>query len=358
LIAVNKRIITLFIIVSLFLIIFFRFFYLQVIEYDKFKDRAINKVVRGLPVYAERGLIKDRLGNVIVDNAKVYDLQLLPYDTNEDFNFALLLNYVNFDSIKIKNKIKRAKKSFGRKFTPISIRNKISRDIVFKIEEQRDQFPGLLVREVFVREYVDDSNLSMAHVLGGTKIERKSFNNPIFDLINLNPRGGLENYYNHILRGFSGKEFHLFDVSGIDRGMYNGDLYTHKDPISGQDLILTIDSRLQSFIYGIMRNYEGKEYDGSVICSIPATGEIIAFVNNPTIDIKKMSIGISQKELDSLNTLNSPYLNRGISAYIPGSVMKLPVAMMLLEEGFDKNMSYSCNNRYIFPNSNSKVQIS
>ena len=357
-IAVNKRIITLFIIVSLFLIIFFRFFYLQVVEYDKFKDRAINKVVRGLPVYAERGLIKDRLGNVIVDNAKVYDLQLLPYDTNEDFNFALLLNYVNFDSIKIKNKIKRAKKSFGRKFTPISIRNKISRDIVFKIEEQRDQFPGLLVREVFVREYVDDSNLSMAHVLGGTKIERKSFNNPIFDLINLNPRGGLENYYNHILKGVPGKEFHLFDVSGIDRGMYDGDLYTHKNPVSGQDLILTIDSRLQSFIYSIMRNYEGKEYDGSVICSIPSTGEIIAFVNNPTIDIKKMSIGISQKELDSLNTLNSPYLNRGISAYIPGSVMKLPVAMMLLEEGFDKNMSYSCNNRYIFPNSNSKVQIS
>ena len=72
----NKRIVTLFVIIALFLVVFFRFFYLQVIKYDKFKDRAINKVVRGLPVYAERGLIKDRLGNVIVDNAKVYDLQL------------------------------------------------------------------------------------------------------------------------------------------------------------------------------------------------------------------------------------------------------------------------------------------
>ena len=250
----NKRTAALFVITALFLTIFLRFFYLQVIQYDKFKDRAINKVVRGLPVYAERGLIKDRLGNVIVDNAKVYDLQLLPYDTNEDFNFKLLSNYVKFDSTNIKNKIKRAKKSFGRKFTPISIRNKINRDIVFKIEEQRDQFPGLIVREVFVREYINSSNLSMAHILGGTKIERKSFNNPIFDLINLNPRGGLENYYNQTLKGVAGKEFHLFDVSGIDRGMYNGDLYSHKGPVSGEDLILTIDSKLQDFFYNMTRS--------------------------------------------------------------------------------------------------------
>ena len=113
---------------------FSRFFYLQVIEYDKFRDRAINKVVRGLPVYAERGLIKDRLGNVIVDNAKVYDLQLLPYDTNDDFNYQLLLNYIDFDTSKIKNKVASFKESFGRKFTPISIKNKISRDIIVKIE--------------------------------------------------------------------------------------------------------------------------------------------------------------------------------------------------------------------------------
>ena len=102
-IAANKRVVTLFVIIFLFFVIFLRFFYLQVIEYDKFKDRAINKVVRGLPVYAERGLIRDRLGDVIVDNAKVYDLQLVPYDTDENFNFKLLLNYVDYDSASLQN---------------------------------------------------------------------------------------------------------------------------------------------------------------------------------------------------------------------------------------------------------------
>lgn len=358
-ITANKRIVTLFVIIFLFFVIFLRFFYLQVIEYDKFKDRAINKVVRGLPVYAERGLIRDRLGDVIVDNAKVYDLQLVPYDTDENFNFELLLNYVDYDSTSLQNKISSAKKSFGRKFNPISIRNKISRDIVFNIEEQRDQFPGLVIREVFIRDYLNGSNLNMAHILGETKIERKSFNNPIFDHIDLNSRGaGLEKYYNSILKGTMGKEFHLFDVMGIDRGLYNGESYSHKSPIRGSDLSITIDSQLQSSIYSMMKNYNGKEYDGTIVCSIPSTGEIIAFINNPTIDIKKMSLGISQKELDSLNMLNSPYLNRGISPYIPGSVMKLPVAMMLLEEGAGKSVSYSCNGRYIFPNSNSKTLIS
>ena len=62
----TKRIKTILIIVLLFFVILVNFFYLQIIQYDKFKDRAINKVVRTVPVSAPRGLIKDRRGNDIV----------------------------------------------------------------------------------------------------------------------------------------------------------------------------------------------------------------------------------------------------------------------------------------------------
>ena len=101
----NKRLIALFIIGALFLLILFRFFQLQILDYEKFKDRAINKVIRVLPISAPRGLIKDRNNIVIVSNANSYDFQLVPYDVKDHFNYKLLLNYINIDTLKIKEKL-------------------------------------------------------------------------------------------------------------------------------------------------------------------------------------------------------------------------------------------------------------
>ena len=60
----------------------------------------------------------------------------------------------------------------------------------------------------------------MAHVLGQTVIDRKSYANPIFDKITLAPKfrgGGLENSYDSILSGKSGDRLYLFDARGVSR---------------------------------------------------------------------------------------------------------------------------------------------
>ena len=155
----NKRVIILFVIAFLLTSVLCNFFYLQIIKFDKFNDRAINKVVRTLPVKAPRGLIKDRNGKNIVLNSKVYDLQIVPYDVKKNFNHNLLSKYVRYDTSKIKDKISKYKNSFSYKFTPISLKNKLTQDTIFIIEEQREEFPGLVIREVFSREYDYNSNI-------------------------------------------------------------------------------------------------------------------------------------------------------------------------------------------------------
>ena len=85
-----------------------------------------------------------------------------------------------------------------------------------------------------MRQYLDDSNVNMAHVLGQTIIDRKSYANPIFDKITLAPKfrgGGLENSYDSILSGKSGDRLYLFDARGVSRGAYDGGIYKSKDVV-------------------------------------------------------------------------------------------------------------------------------
>ena len=350
---ISKRIKTIFIICLLFFIILANFFYLQIIQYDLFSDRAISKVVRKIPVDAQRGLIKDRRGKDIVRNSNVYDLQVLPIDVKDNFNYNDLANYIKFDSSQInilKNKIEESQNSYSRKFRPISIINKLDESVVFPIQEKNWQFPGLIIRNVSTRQYEKGANINMAHVLGQTVINRESFVNPIFDRITLIPTdksSGIENYYDSILSGESGEKLYLFDARGMSRGIYEGKVYKPKEVKAGNDIQLTIDLELQEYIYNIL----GDSIPASVICMIPDNGEILAYVNKPSIDLNDFNLGIVSKGyLDSLNASNSnsPYVNRSIKKYIPGSIMKIPVSIMLLEEGINKINTSECDGVYEF----------
>ena len=65
----------------------------------------------------------------------------------------------------------------------------------------------------------------------------------------------LNNYYNDLLKGDDGNEYHLFDVTGMDRGIYSGNIYKKESPISGEDLKTTIDINLQNFVYESLKDF-------------------------------------------------------------------------------------------------------
>ena len=58
--------------------VLFRYYSLQVIEYEKYKIKAGNNTIRKIKLNAPRGLIVDRWGGHIVDNQLIYDINIIP----------------------------------------------------------------------------------------------------------------------------------------------------------------------------------------------------------------------------------------------------------------------------------------
>lgn len=127
---------------------------------------------------------------------------------------------------------------------------------------------------------------------------------------------GLEKQYDSMLRGEDGSE--LFEKDTLGQKIRE---IGRKEPISGENLTLTIDSGLQREAYKSL-----KQRKGAVVMSDPKTGEILALVSSP---------GFKPDQLEKyLNDKNLPLFNRAIGGeYPPGSVFKIITAAAALEEG-------------------------
>ena len=75
---------------SLLVIIFLRFFYLQVYQHKRYEDQAGANSIRKISLHAPRGIIFDRFGIPLVDNLQIYDLAIIPFDVTEKFNYNII----------------------------------------------------------------------------------------------------------------------------------------------------------------------------------------------------------------------------------------------------------------------------
>lgn len=116
-------------------------------------------------------------------------------------------------------------------------------------------------------------------------------------------KAGVESKYNFRLEDVS---FELFQRIG---GLFGGE-------VKGNDIVLTIDNRLQEIAYDSLKGQKG-----AVVALEPSTGKILAMVSNPTFDSN--SVGVNWEELNS-DEENSPLMNRATQGlYPPGSTFKI-----------------------------------
>jgi len=112
-------------------------------------------------------------------------------------------------------------------------------------------------------------------------------------------------------------------------------------PRQGDDVVLTLDSRLQSIAYNALK---GKM--GSVVALDPQTGEVLAMVSqpsfNPTNLDQKWNEIISQEEKKPLGEKQRPLEHRYFSLYPPGSTMKVVTSAALLRSGLNTTDLYQC----------------
>ncbi len=137
-------------------------------------------------------------------------------------------------------------------------------------------------------------------------------------------RGGLEEYYDGWLRGEDGER--VIEV-GVNEKIIRE--LGKKDPLPGDDLIVSLDLSWQQAAWEAM---QGKK--GGVIILNPEDGSILAMVSFPSYDPNLFTLYRDNDQIKNiLNDNQLPMLNRTIGgAYPPGSTFKLVTGLAGLEE--------------------------
>ena len=139
-------------------------------------------------------------------------------------------------------------------------------------------------------------------------------------------KSGVEKVYEKELGGKRGKKLSFFDVNGRDVGRFgSGEFDTLA--ISGDNVIATLNIKLQEYAEQLMQNKKG-----SVVAIEPSTGEILALVSSPGYDPNLLCGAVRGKNFNALLTdsLLPLYSRPTLATYPPGSSFKPVVGLIAL----------------------------
>ena len=252
----------------------------------------------------------------------------------------------------------------------IEIASNISRQSLEQIKERNAEFSGVEVVETPVRVYPQKTTAS--HILGRIgRIESSELegNEDIYNQNDIIGKSGIEYVFEKYLKGTDGVKQIDMNVDGTIT-----DEYVSKEAVSGSDVILTIDSKLQAVTeqaladninkianHGFSQENNPADAGAAVVLNVK-TGEVIAMASYPDYDPSAFVNGIDTNTWNYyINGDTKPLENKAISAmYSPGSTYKMVTALAGLETGtitpktkindtgvFRKyNSSWKCWNRH------------
>lgn len=317
-------------VVVLFLLLLARFFYVQVLEYDRYHALAESNRISSLPAPPTRGLIVDRNGVVLAHNYSAYTLELTPSKTgNLKSTMDGLAQLVEVTPAQRQRFAKLMTEA--RNFETLPLRTRLTDEEVARLAANRYRFPGVEVKARLFRQY--PLGASAAHLLGYIgRINDK-------DLLRLTKTDKLPNYRGSDHIGKIGieqsYETELHGVTGVERvetdaGGHAVRTLGRTHPISGNKLVLYLDSKLQQ----VAENAFGG-YRGALVAIDPKTGGVLAFVSKPGFDPNLFVDGIDTVSWNELNdSPDKPLLNRAIrGAYPEGSTLKPFMALAGLSYG-------------------------
>jgi penicillin-binding protein 2 len=317
-----------------FAAIFFRLWYLEVLSSDAYVKEANANRVREIKIPAPRGLILDRYDNVLVDNRTSLALQVRPeklFKDKEDRNQELrkLARVTEMHLPKVKREIREQTTALPA--SPATLDQNVNQDLVRYLRERQDEFPGITAQEVFVRGYPDGT--LAAHLLGYvSEINEEQLKEPLYEHLESGDRigrGGLEQQYDSWLRGRDGAIRTQVDNLGEPRGKP----FSQIDPQPGQNLVLTLDEKVQQAGEDALAGYG---LPGAFVAMDVHDGSILGMGSYPTYDPSIFTPPAKESDIAGIfsEDNNEPAFNRAIQgAYPTGSTFKLITALASLEEG-------------------------
>ncbi|MFN3307573.1 MAG: penicillin-binding protein 2 [Anaerolineales bacterium] len=348
---------------AIFSIYIFRLFSLQILQVKDWVARAEENRVEVLNLPATRGIIVDRNGIVLARNIPSFNVVItaanLPDDVGEVQEIYRQLSEilgmpVNLNRITPENPYVPCFSQHGiaqiaeyglssTPYQPVRIKCDIPEQVARVIQEKAVDWPGVSIEIEPIRDYPTGSlTASIIGFLGPIPANQEEEFRAKGFVPNRDKVGyaGLELQFQDLLAGKNGSWKVEVDVAGkVIRG-----LEPPVNPVPGANLRLTLDTRLQQAMTGILigeiefwNRYLNtiRSTSGVVIAMNPKTGEILGMVSYPTYENNRMARFIPAYYYNQLiNDPANPLLNHAVGDVLPaGSVFKLSTAVGALNEG-------------------------
>lgn len=281
--------------------------YVQVYANDFFQRQGTVRFARTLELPANRGRILDRNGLILASSVPAASIWAIPEDVDESdpsvrAQLKELAQLLDMPLSTLVTKMAEDDKTF------MWLKRQLDWDLGQRIVGLG--IKGIYLRKEYKRQYPEGE--SAAHVVGFTNVEDHG-------------QEGMELAFDQQLAGKPGSRRVIKDRMGrVVEGV--GD---EVPPVDGQDLQLSIDSKVQFFAYQKLRDTVAvhKAKAGSVVVLDARTGELLALANYPSYDPGKRQ-----------HLTGEQLRNRAITdTFEPGSTMKPITIGMALELGRVRN---------------------
>lgn len=327
-----------------FIFLFGRLFFLQVIDGERYTYLSENNRIRLKKVPGTRGMVLDQRGQLLVDSRPSFDLLFVPEDAPDPENtlrqLARLLGRDQAELLKAPQENK-----FRAAFEEIVLGKDIDWTSMVAVESHQLDLPGVTLRSRPRRSYVESG--MAAHLLGylseiGPK-QLKEQKVKVYSMGDEIGKFGLEGRWEEFLRGQSGGQ--QVEVDALGRRVR---VLHEVEDVPGNNVVLTLDKDVQQTAYEAL---QGKE--GAIVALDVSNGAVIAMASTPAFDPNVFARGVTAQESRSLMTDRlHPMSNRAIQGqYPPGSTFKIVLSIAALEEGaVQPDTHLSCGGSMAFGN--------
>jgi len=298
---------------------------LQINESKKYKTLSDKNRFREWKLAPERGVIRDYFNQEIASNKQVYQIHLIPENTNsiEEVFFRLksILKISDSKIFSLKRIIAKQKP-----WEPIIISNNLDWSEFSRVNLFLHELQGIEPVVSIARVYKDSSS---AHVLGYvSQVSAKDLKNKKY-LKELSVPGmsvgktGLERRLDKEIIGKVG--FQRYEVNAFGKRIKQIQVDQGE---AGKSFKTTLDTEVQKFTAEIL-----KDKAASVCVMDIYNGDIISMVSSPSYEPNAFVHGINKNYWnDLISNKRKPLINKAISGlYPPGSTIKTLVALSALE---------------------------
>ncbi len=275
--------------------------YVQVVGNDFFQSQGEKRFARTVELPANRGRIVDRNGLILATSVLARSVWALPEDVDlNDPKLKELARLLEMPLVDVRRRLDSDK-------TFVWLKRQVDEPVAKTIAELG--IKGIHQSRAYKRQYPEGE--AAAHVVGFTNVEDRG-------------QEGVELAFNDKLSGKNGSRRVIKDRLG----RIVEDVREVVPPVDGQDLQLSIDSKIQYFAYQQLKDAiaQHKAKAGSVVVLDARSGEVLALANYPSYNPNRRQ-----------NLTGEQLRNRALTdSFEPGSTMKPFIAALSLERGIAK----------------------